>query len=124
MALACRSPCKHAGPEQRLAGGRVDNGAGDCAGPCRTARLELEVNVPGYLARDYLYFNHSGNRALRAGNWKAVSTPYRQSRWELYDLSNDRSETRDLASAHPGRLASMITRWQHLTRQFQDDRKR
>ncbi len=108
-----------------LAGGTTETlRPGNNPPPLPGLNLATTFNNDSPLARDYLYFNHSGNRALRAGNWKAVSTPYRQSRWELYDLSNDRSETRDLASAHPGRLASMITRWQHLTRQFQDDRKR
>ena len=52
-----------------------------------------------------LFWEHEGNRAVRKGNWKLVSK-YPQA-WELYDLANDRSETRDLAAAEPKVLARM-----------------
>ncbi len=41
-----------------------------------------------------LYWEHSGNRAIRKGDWKLVSM--KDNPWELYDLSKDRSETTDL----------------------------
>jgi arylsulfatase A-like enzyme len=55
--------------------------------------------------RDFLYFDHQTNRVLRVGGWKIVasgaSTP-----WELYNLSQDRSETQDLAGRYPERVRS------------------
>jgi len=44
-----------------------------------------------------------GRRALRRGNWKIVwlFEPYGPGRWELFDLTSDPTESRDLASAHP-----------------------
>ncbi len=54
----------------------------------------------------------SGNRAIRQSDWKLVwdklSNP---KRWELYDLSADRCETKDLAASHPDRVASMAKDW-------------
>ena len=47
-----------------------------------------------------LFWERAGNRAVRKGNWKIVST-YPSYKWELFDLSNDRGETTDLSSKFP-----------------------
>lgn len=47
----------------------------------------------------------SGHRAVRMGGWKLVSPP--KSAWELYNLTLDRAETRNLADEHPDRVAAM-----------------
>ena len=52
----------------------------------------------------------SGNRAIRQGDWKLV-WDRTVKRWELYDLSVDRSETNDLAEAHPDRSKRMAETW-------------
>ncbi|ASZ14103.1 arylsulfatase [Chitinophaga pendula] len=44
-----------------------------------------------------IFWERAGNRAVRKGKWKLVST-YPQYRWELYDLDTDRGETNDLAA--------------------------
>jgi arylsulfatase len=59
-----------------------------------------------------LFWEHEGNRAVRAGKWKLVA-PYRGS-WELYDLEADRTEQTDLAAKHPDKvkeLAAAYERW-------------
>ncbi|MDB5014483.1 MAG: sulfatase [Daejeonella sp.] len=43
-----------------------------------------------------IFWERAGNRAVRKGDWKLVST-YPQYRWELYNLATDRGETKDLA---------------------------
>lgn len=48
---------------------------------------------------DYLYWEISGWTALRQGNWRAVKPP--RGAWELYDLSADPSEARNLAEKEP-----------------------
>jgi arylsulfatase A len=61
----------------------------------------------------YLYwefYEMNGRIALRMGNWKAVkynytSTP--QGATELYDLSTDQGETKNLASIHPDIVKKM-----------------
>jgi arylsulfatase len=67
--------------------------------------------------RSHVYWNHSGNRALRVGDWKIVSanstakgTP--DDPWALYDLATDRCEMVDLADAQPEKLAEMTALWQ------------
>lgn len=46
-----------------------------------------------------LFWERAGNRAVRDGKWKLVST-YPSYAWELYDLSTDRGETKNLAQAN------------------------
>jgi len=59
---------------------------------------------------DLLCWEWSGNRAVRRGDWKLVWDKLVK-RWELYDLSQDRTETEDLASQQPQRVAELSTAW-------------
>jgi len=59
-----------------------------------------------------LYWEHLGNRAIRRGDWKLVAK--KGDPWELYDLSADRSETRNLISNEPqiaDELEQMYEKW-------------
>ncbi len=54
------------------------------------------------LPRDYLYWHHLNNRALRVGDWKIVSAGGKQEGpWELYDVAADRGEQNNLAPPNP-----------------------
>lgn len=72
------------------------------------------------LNREYLFWEHEGNRAIRMGKWKLVSklntpmqfTPEDENSWELYDLEKDPSETEDLAAEHPDRVRKMAAKWE------------
>ena len=68
----------------------------------------------GSVTRDYLWWNHVGNRAIRIGDWKLVAD--HTSPWELYDLSKDRSETKNLAASYPEKAKELERAWlQHAT---------
>ena len=59
-----------------------------------------------------LFWEHEGNRAVRKGRWKLVSKY--PGAWELYDMREDRSELRNLASAKPKivtELAALYDSW-------------
>jgi arylsulfatase len=56
-----------------------------------------------------LFWEHEGNRAVRSGNWKLVST-YPDD-WELYDLAADRVERNNLAARHPAIVKRLATDW-------------
>ena len=43
-----------------------------------------------------IFWERAGNRAVRKGKWKIIST-YPSLKWELYDIDTDRGETKDLA---------------------------
>ena len=47
-----------------------------------------------------IFWERGGNRAVRKGKWKIVST-YPAREWELYDIETDRGETTDIAQQHP-----------------------
>jgi len=70
----------------------------------------------GTVTRDSIWWLHEGNRALRVGDWKIVSAG-KDGSWELYDLSTDRSETKDLAKEKPEKLRELVANW---TKQFED----
>ena len=57
-----------------------------------------------------LYFQYGKEKAMRDGPWKLVRT--QTAPWELYDLSTDRTETRNLSIQYPIRVQGMIERWQ------------
>ena len=57
-----------------------------------------------------LYWEHTGNAAIRVGQWKLVREFPRP--WELYDMSTDRSETNDVAKSQPEIVAQLATQWQ------------
>ena len=54
-----------------------------------------------------LFWEYSGNRAVRTDEWKLVAL--KDQTWELYDILADRTETKDLASHYPDRLKAMST---------------
>ena len=70
------------------------------------------------ISRDFIFWHHSGNRALREGDWKVVSSGEDGYVWELYDLSTDRAESNNLAAKEPERLKAMIERWEKLEKEF------
>ena len=59
-----------------------------------------------------IFWEHEGNRALRDGNWKIVAKEIEK--WELYDMSNDRSEMHDLAEKYPARVKKLTTQWDKI----------
>ncbi len=52
-----------------------------------------------------LYWEHMGNRAVRAGSLKLVAE--NGARWEMYDLEEDRTELRDISGRFPGTAARL-----------------
>lgn len=52
-------------------------------------------------------------KALIQGRWKLsrLPEPFGTGGWELYDLSDDPGETRDLANEHPERLSALRDAW-------------
>ena len=75
--------------------------------------LAKDVTIP----HDYLWWEHEANRALRVGDWKIVAAGD-DSPWELYDLSTDRCESHDLATAQPDRVKDMAALWTQHTEEF------
>lgn len=65
--------------------------------------------------RGPLFFEHEANRAVIDGDWKLVSLgttepPYTGD-WELYNRTNDRSETNNLAEEYPEKVKELSALW-------------
>lgn len=70
--------------------------------PMEGASLEPLLHGDSIPIHDVLFWEHEGNRAVRRGKWKLASAHARGDKeWHLFDLSADRSETRDLVNEHP-----------------------
>jgi len=54
---------------------------------------------------DYLYWEYTGQVAVRKGNWKAYMS--RKQPWQLFDLATDTMEEKDLAQKHPDILKEL-----------------
>jgi arylsulfatase len=66
------------------------------------------------LDRKMLFFEHEGNRALRIGEWKLVAKGRHgqdEVKWELFNISNERSEMHDLSAVEPERFQRMQKMW-------------
>jgi arylsulfatase len=66
--------------------------------------------------REFLWWLHQGNRAIRAGDWKLVSTG--DGPWELYDLKRDRMENHNLAGKNTEKVSELEQRWSATTAEF------
>ena len=74
--------------------------------------MDLLGRKRGIARLPMIHHSSNGRFAIRDGQWKLVM-PHAKSRVELYDLSTDPSEKKDLAKAHPeivNRLTESITR--------------
>ncbi len=76
--------------------------------------LEGKSLVPAFsgekIEREAIYWEHEGNRAVRAGDWKLVAKGA-EADWELYNLAVDRSEQNNLATTHPQRVQELSAMW-------------
>lgn len=60
-----------------------------------------------------LFWEHEGNRAVRSGSWKIVST-FPENRWHLYNLERDPTELKNLSAVNPAeeeRLKQLYDKW-------------
>ncbi|MBW3599088.1 MAG: arylsulfatase [Planctomycetes bacterium] len=92
--------------------------AATAGGPPRPGRSFLRAFD---LPRDYLWWLHEGNRAIRVGDWKLVAAE--DEPWELFDLSIDRAETNDLAKTHPEKVQQLEEEWRRRWEDFQQTAK-
>ena len=58
-------------------------------------------------SHEFLFWKYNDKVAIRQANWKAVK-PGKQSDWELYDLTQDIGEVRNLAGRQKDRLVDLI----------------
>ena len=99
-----------------ISGKKISNTDGISLLPELTGRKQ-EQQKHGFLYFEYP--ENGGQLAVRIGNWKGVKTNVRKepnANWELFDLSKDRNEKTDIASANPEIIAQMkaIVKREHV----------
>jgi arylsulfatase len=96
-----------------VAGGKAPDAIdGHPPAPGRSIRSLFEKDGP--TPHESLWWLHEGNRAFRADAWKIVASG-KDAPWELYDLSSDRSESRDLAERLPDKVKELEAAWKKQT---------
>jgi len=77
--------------------------------------MEGKSLVPAFgnkaIERDALFWEHEGNAAVRAGDWKLVRRG-RDGAWELYNVKTDRPELQDLAAQNPEKAKELEAKWE------------
>ena len=63
-----------------------------------------------------LFWRTGKKTAVRHGDWKLLRNPGsgQDASWQLYDLANDLSETRDLRESEPGKFDQLLKVWTKL----------
>lgn len=72
------------------------------------------------IKRDFLFWEHEGNRAIKYGKWKLVSMTARnkffttadQNNWELYNVESDPTESQNLAHQYPDKVKALALLWE------------
>ncbi len=65
-----------------------------------------------------IFIEHENNASMREGDWKLVGKGVAEpqgvnrSKWELYNIAKDRTETTNLASAMPEKVKEMADKWE------------
>jgi hypothetical protein len=89
--------------------------------PSTTSSLEEFVHAQRTRAfagkpidREALFWEHEGNRAVRAGRSRLVAVRYNL--WHLFNLDADRTERNDLALRYPETITALSARWDDWAR--------
>lgn len=128
------SPCIVHYPSRFGRGGAIDHrrahiidllpAIAELAGVEYQGRLKLPGSGTGLIRqlegrpdvlRSAFFFEHEGNRAVLFGKWKLVGL--KDQPWELYDLSTDRTELRNLITAHQTLARALRSRWEKWARE-------
>lgn len=91
---------------------------GETIPPAPGKSLVRALQQDDHIEREFLWWLHEGNRAIRVGNWKLVAA--KGDPWELYNLAVDRAETNDLSTIHPEMVKQLVALWQN---QLEDTRQ-
>ena len=61
--------------------------------------------------QEFMCWEHENHGGIRQGDWKLVTLKIDNPIWELYNLKNDRSETKNLAAKYPEKVNELKALW-------------
>ncbi|MEI7533099.1 MAG: sulfatase/phosphatase domain-containing protein [Verrucomicrobiae bacterium] len=100
-----------------ITGGKIPNKVAELDVPPLPGKSLVPIFAKdGSVKHEYLWWNHESNRAIRIDDWKLVAD--HQKPWELFDLSTDRSETKNLAGKYPEKVKAMERAWLQHAEEF------
>lgn len=73
--------------------------------------LSIILNGEEREGHEAIFFEHERGKAVRMGDWKLTANSATPNQWELYHLSEDATETNNIADDHPDKVASMTQAW-------------
>lgn len=78
----------------------------------------MEQKESVHSATEAIGWELMGNAAIRQGDWKLVRAfkPFGSGQWQLFNLSRDPAETRDVASAFPNKYRELLQAWDDYAR--------
>jgi len=85
--------------------------------PLHGKSLVASFGVDALIEREYLWWSHEVNRALRVGDWKIVAAGV-DAPWELYNLAEDRAESKNRATDMPQKLSELEKLWTRARDEF------
>ncbi|MDB5391009.1 MAG: atsA 10, partial [Planctomycetaceae bacterium] len=91
--------------------------AGQAVPPAPGKSLMPVFLKDGARLHDSLWWLHEDNRAFRVADWKIVAAGTDRP-WELYDLSSDRAESKNLARGMPDKVKELASQWERKTEEF------
>lgn len=89
-------------PETYHDGNKIHHLEGNSLLPC-FKKEEGEVH-------EYMYWEHQNNSAIRKGKWKALKR-VDEKEWKLYNIEEDRIESKDVATEHPELIKELNDKW-------------
>jgi arylsulfatase len=84
--------------------------SGNTIKPHRGTSLKPLLQGKTFQREAPIYWEHEGNRAIRIGDWKAVSNLSEP--WQLYNMKIDRTELNDLSAKKPEILNSLVQNYE------------
>jgi len=71
-----------------------------------------------YQTQKVYFWEHFGSNAIRKGDWKLVKLD-NQSNWELYNISEDKTENNNVAMQFPEKAKELEKEWMILAKKYQ-----
>lgn len=84
--------------------------------PAESNGIKAIIDGEAFNRTEPMFWEHEGGRAVRLGDWKLVSL--KNANWQLFDLANDLSETRNVAVEYPDKVKELKALWNTWARKM------